>query len=678
MAGGSPRHRRNPVAFEKLVATKRSRRPKSSKPVQPASRGAQPPVARRRAPTVDKKALQAFAISRYFYRDRRRAKPPPCRPATRKVRSIDTPALLLFKVSMKVCSTPSPSPCRRPCAGVGTKRSSTATSSCASSCRDAGRLNAARADGGGARRPRARAPAETTSTNAAAMHPGAHLRARVPEPVHQRGRARIAADVIRSRSLAGSDTPVGQDRRVDGEVRRDAGIEVRVPRRSPCGPPHRSMSACTVVYGTLAEAGYFDIEEAYVGFRRAGSVFGGHIEQVVAASGVEASRRSPRRLQSGENSSCLAYDASTASVCLHSEMSDVWTSASNLCAGTRHFGREGPQRLLLPARGERLQIGAQIFSPTSCPCSWPRSGAPTAGTSSRSTATTSRPCRSLPHGAARHEAGDEDAPPSPPPHRRRSLRRSSGRPGRPPRPRWPRVPSRLGPRTTSPPLAQRPPRLRPPARVPTTCPSTAVPVDATSALARSRYGRRRLPPPPGPWLWTSANRTTPSKRGGGPAHRRHHLRPRWPREDERLPQGAPRPLHRGRHRRAQRRDAAPARQRRCGLGRSTFGMFALVERANQQRLNDRERRRQLVEGTVATALRPPGRRRRRGGPTEASTTCRPPNPNEVFARGWTPTSARRIVRNVNFDPAIRSTHAMGRASSGRPKETARGGRCCPP
>lgn len=39
------------------------------------------------------------------------------------------------------------------------------------------------------------------------------------------------------------------------------------------------------VYSTLADAGYFDIEDAFVGFRRAGSAFGGHIEKEVP--GVE-------------------------------------------------------------------------------------------------------------------------------------------------------------------------------------------------------------------------------------------------------------------------------------------------------------------------------------------------------------------------------------------------------
>ena len=39
------------------------------------------------------------------------------------------------------------------------------------------------------------------------------------------------------------------------------------------------------VYATLADAGFFDINEAFRGFRRAGSVFGGHIENVVP--GVE-------------------------------------------------------------------------------------------------------------------------------------------------------------------------------------------------------------------------------------------------------------------------------------------------------------------------------------------------------------------------------------------------------
>lgn len=101
-------------------------------------------------------------------------------------------------------------------------------------------------------------------------------------------RQRVGADVIRLTALAGSGHPGGSLSTIDALVLLYAcgAFDPDAPRadeRDRMVVSHGHISPG--VYGTLAEFGFFDIEEAYVGFRRAGSVFGGHIEQVVP--GVE-------------------------------------------------------------------------------------------------------------------------------------------------------------------------------------------------------------------------------------------------------------------------------------------------------------------------------------------------------------------------------------------------------
>jgi transketolase len=101
-------------------------------------------------------------------------------------------------------------------------------------------------------------------------------------------RKRIAADVIRLTSLANSGHPGGSLSTIDAlSVLYACGTfdpaRPHAPERDRVIVSHGHISPG--VYGTLAEYGYFDIEEAYRGFRAAGSCFGGHIETVVP--GVE-------------------------------------------------------------------------------------------------------------------------------------------------------------------------------------------------------------------------------------------------------------------------------------------------------------------------------------------------------------------------------------------------------
>lgn len=101
-------------------------------------------------------------------------------------------------------------------------------------------------------------------------------------------RTRAAADIVRLTSLATCGHPGGSLSTLDallviygcanihpGNVHDDARDRVVVS--------HGHISPA--VYGVLGSFGFFDIHEAYRGFRRVGSVFGGHVENVVP--GVE-------------------------------------------------------------------------------------------------------------------------------------------------------------------------------------------------------------------------------------------------------------------------------------------------------------------------------------------------------------------------------------------------------
>jgi transketolase len=101
-------------------------------------------------------------------------------------------------------------------------------------------------------------------------------------------RRTVAADIVRLVSLSASGHPGGSLSTLDALLVLYACANVdanapHAPLRDRVVVSHGHVSPG--VYGTLASFGFFDIEQAYRGFRRAGSVFGGHIENVVP--GVE-------------------------------------------------------------------------------------------------------------------------------------------------------------------------------------------------------------------------------------------------------------------------------------------------------------------------------------------------------------------------------------------------------
>ena len=101
-------------------------------------------------------------------------------------------------------------------------------------------------------------------------------------------RKAAAADILRLTWLAGCGHPGGSLSTLDallllyrfGKLSPD---KAQAPDRDRVIISHGHISPG--VYATLAQHGYFAIEEAYRGFRRAGSVFGGHVENCVP--GVE-------------------------------------------------------------------------------------------------------------------------------------------------------------------------------------------------------------------------------------------------------------------------------------------------------------------------------------------------------------------------------------------------------
>lgn len=104
------------------------------------------------------------------------------------------------------------------------------------------------------------------------------------------GRRRLscAADIVRLTSLAQSGHPGGSLSTLDALLviygcANVSPTRTQDPERDRVLISHGHVSPG--VYSTLASFGYFDIRDAYVGFRRAGSAFGGHIETVVP--GVE-------------------------------------------------------------------------------------------------------------------------------------------------------------------------------------------------------------------------------------------------------------------------------------------------------------------------------------------------------------------------------------------------------
>ena len=101
-------------------------------------------------------------------------------------------------------------------------------------------------------------------------------------------RRRAGADCIRLTSLAGCGHPGGSLSSLDALI-----LIYGCGHFEPQSPHGQDRDRVVVshghispgVYATLGAFGFFDMQDCYDGFRRAGSIFGGHVESVVP--GVE-------------------------------------------------------------------------------------------------------------------------------------------------------------------------------------------------------------------------------------------------------------------------------------------------------------------------------------------------------------------------------------------------------
>jgi len=122
------------------------------------------------------------------------------------------------------------------------------------------------------------------------MHPG-FLADRLDDTVRQtltERRRDAAGDIVRLTTLANSGHPGGSLSTLDALlVVYGCGTfdpaRPHMPERDRVVVSHGHISPG--VYATLGRSGFFDMKDAYAGFRRVGSIFGGHIESVVP--GVE-------------------------------------------------------------------------------------------------------------------------------------------------------------------------------------------------------------------------------------------------------------------------------------------------------------------------------------------------------------------------------------------------------
>ncbi len=111
------------------------------------------------------------------------------------------------------------------------------------------------------------------------------------------------------------------------------------------------------VYSTLAQHGFFDIQDAYDGFRKAGTVFGGHIESVVP--GVEWNTGN---LGQGLSAACgyaMAAKVNGASYNTFCFMGDGEQQKGQISEGRRFAAQFGLNDLIALIDVNRLQIGGK-------------------------------------------------------------------------------------------------------------------------------------------------------------------------------------------------------------------------------------------------------------------------------------------------------------------------------
>lgn len=225
----------------------------------------------------------------------------------------------------------------------------------------------------------------------------------------QEARARIAADVIRLTALAGSGHPGGSLSTIDALL-----LLYTCGAFDPSAPRAEDRDRLIVshghispgVYGTLAEVGYFDIEEAYVGFRRAGSVFGGHIEQVVP--GIEWNTGNLGQGLSAGAGFALANRLHGRSARTFVGMGDGEQQKGQVGEARRFAAKFGLNDLIAFIDVNGLQIGGKTddIMPMQLAAQWRADGWNVLEVDGHDFQAMYRAFRM----ALRHEAGDEDAP----------------------------------------------------------------------------------------------------------------------------------------------------------------------------------------------------------------------------------------------------------------------------
>lgn len=171
----------------------------------------------------------------------------------------------------------------------------------------------------------------------------------------------IAADAIRLVSLAGCGHPGGSLSTLDGllMVYACGNLDPKAPHaadRDRVVVSHGHISPG--VYGTLGNFGFFDMQDCYDGFRKAGTVFGGHIESVVP--GVEWNTGN---LGQGLSAGCgfaMAARVKGASYRTFVFMGDGEQQKGQISEGRRFAVKYGLDNLIALVDYNRLQIGGEI------------------------------------------------------------------------------------------------------------------------------------------------------------------------------------------------------------------------------------------------------------------------------------------------------------------------------
>ncbi len=173
-------------------------------------------------------------------------------------------------------------------------------------------------------------------------------------------RQRTAADCVRLVSLSQSGHPGGSLSTLDAllTVYSCGNFDPKSPQaedRDRVVVSHGHVSPA--VYSTLAEFGFFDMQDAYDGFRKAGTVFGGHIENVVP--GVEWNTGNLGQGLSAGAGFAMAARINGADYRTFVFMGDGEQQKGQISEGRRFAVKYGLSNLITLIDVNRLQIGGK-------------------------------------------------------------------------------------------------------------------------------------------------------------------------------------------------------------------------------------------------------------------------------------------------------------------------------